>query len=151
MKLPAPGSLYYDYLCSVGVGECVSLDLQPDADNLEDEDRALCLFTIKKVANDKWLGLPTKIGSVGTMIVFEHVLDMMEGEDSIVVFHGQDPRKIKKEQVEQGVEEPTIKFFSINQAIEVNTDDEDELIDCDLAGPSKRDYEKVYAANAQRL
>ena len=61
MKLPAPGSLYYDYLCSVGVGECVSFDLQPDAEYLEDEERALCIFILKKSAKDKWLGLPGKI------------------------------------------------------------------------------------------
>ena len=77
------------------------------------------------------------------MTVFEHILDKMEGEDLIFVSHGLDPRKIKKEQVEQGEEGPTIKFFSINVAIEVNTDDEFETVDRTNTGPSKQDYEKV--------
>ena len=67
----APGSLYYDYLQTMPLFSEMELELRWD-ENLEDEERALCHFEVKKVARaapgdctgDKRKGLPTWEASV---------------------------------------------------------------------------------------
>ena len=100
--LPPEGSLYYDALKAIPIGESVSMELQPDADELDEDDQALISFCTKKVAEDKWVGVPNKIGQVGTDTLFEHILEQMEDEEFIRVCHGADPILVKKERGERG-------------------------------------------------
>ena len=52
----------------------------------------------------------------------------MQGESSIRVAHGKDPRRIKKEVVDQGLESEPPRFFSIAETIELNSDDDEEKL-----------------------
>ena len=53
--LPEHGTLFYHYLENSHVGATIYMDLQPDADELNEEERSVCQFIISKVADDKWL------------------------------------------------------------------------------------------------
>ena len=53
--LPEHGTLFYHYLENSHVGATIYMDLQPDADELIEEERRVCQFIINKVAEDKWL------------------------------------------------------------------------------------------------
>lgn len=121
------------------------MDLLADADQLPDEERALCEFSITKVGGDKWLGLPGASGVVSTRALFHHVREQMEGDPWVVVAQGKDPRAIKKEMVDQGHEPEQFKFFSIHETIVLNDDDDEENIPMleMLQRDSKSMYEKV--------
>eukprot|EP00966_Prymnesium_polylepis_P054238 1253970-Prymnesium_polylepis.1 len=58
---------------------------------------------------------------VDTGTFFEYVKEMMDGEDSIKVAHGQPPKNMKQEHIEQGegrdYEEASVQFFSVNEVI----------------------------------
>ena len=60
------------------------------------------------------------------MAVLEHVREQLPGDNLIIVSWGKDPRKVKKEQVEAGVEERTPKFFSVGGTIILDSDDDEE-------------------------
>ena len=119
--LPPKDSLYYDYLCSFPVGVSMSMELQPDAEALEETETAGLIFTITKAGADAWIGLPgyaSEDGLISTRTLFDHIVEQMEGEDFILVSHGRDPRKVKREVIERGEElEQTIKFFSLYETI----------------------------------
>ena len=53
--LPEHGTLFYHYLENSPVGATIYMDLQPDADELIEEERRVCQFIINTVAGDKWL------------------------------------------------------------------------------------------------
>ena len=136
-QMPEEGSLYFDYLCAFPVGVSMQMELQPDAEALDEHETAMKIFTIRKVGADAWEGVPgceSESGVSSTQILFEHVCEMMKGEDGIKVAHGRDPRKVKREMIEDGVED-TICFFSISEVIELDSDADDSAAASDGAPP----------------
>ena len=91
-KLPAPGSLYFDFLRTFPVGYPMSMDLAEF-----DDDESLNDFTVTKVADNEWKGCPFELGTLSTAQLFDCVRASLEGEDTIKVLYGKDPRKVKKE------------------------------------------------------
>ena len=84
--VPEDGTLYYDYLVGFPVGVMMSMELQPDADDLEEDDAAEFKFTVTKVGADRWTGVPRYLGAeIDTITLLEYVKEMMEGEDEIKV------------------------------------------------------------------
>ena len=65
---------------------------------------------------------------VTTEDFFNFVRLNMEGEDYIIVTHGADPRVVKKEVVDQGLEPEQPRSFSISGTIELNSDDDEEKL-----------------------
>ena len=61
------------------------------------------------------------------MAVLEHVREQLPGDNLIIVSWGKDPRKVKKEQVETGVGEEPIRFFSIGSTISLVSEDEEDM------------------------
>ena len=81
---------------------------------------------------------------VTTEDFFNFVRLNMEGEDYIIVTHGADPRVVKKEVVDQGLEPEQPRFFSISETIELNSeDDEEDLPVRELTRNGKSSFEKV--------
>ena len=48
------GTLYYDYLQGVSVGATIDMDLQPEAEDLPEDERKLYQFSVTKVGEDGW-------------------------------------------------------------------------------------------------
>jgi len=150
-QMPEEGSLYLDYLCAFPVGVSMQMELQPDAEALDEHETAMKIFTIRKVGADAWEGVPgceSESGVSSTQILFEHVCEMMKGEDGIKVAHGRDPRKVKREMIEDGVED-TICFFSISEVIELDSDADDFAAASDGTPPRAPSGAERY--NAVRL
>ena len=118
--LPAAGSLYWDYLGSFPVDVKMTMHLHADADEADDLE-----FIAHKTSHDKWRVTFTH-GALTTRELFDHVVEMMQGEESIVVSHGKDPRAVKKEYIERDSDDSEeddelrgIKFFSIGETIDL--------------------------------
>ena len=128
--LPESGTLYYYYLENSLVGTTIDFDLQPDADELDEDERKMCQFLVTKVADDKWLrdGHGEEDRPCTTWELFNHLKIAAEGEHEVVVARGKDPRVVKKEMVDAGREHGQMSFFSINVAIDLTKDDDDEDI-----------------------
>ena len=149
--LPARGSLYYDYLVDMPAGLTMDFELSPDAEALEDEEKQAYSFTAKKIAGNKWLGVPNTIGAVSSQVLFEHVLaQQQKDKDTIIVSLGGDPLKVKKERAERGEEEEEEKseapiIMSIHDAILLDSDCEDESLPLERLKerPGRSVYEKV--------
>ena len=151
-RLPPEGSLYYDYLSTFPVGVSMAMELQPDAEALEAHEVAAMIFTVTKVDADAWIGLPgyeSDDGMIPTRTLFEHVVEQMQGENSIRVAHGRDPRKVKREIINNGTDlETSITFFSIYETIELDSDtdsDGEETAAASEGAPraGKQSYESV--------
>ena len=85
------------------------------------------------------------IGGVATTAaLFTFVRLNMQGESSISVAHGTDPRRIKKEVVDQGLEPEQPRFFSIAETIELNSDDDEEKLS--VTEMVKREGKSLYEA-----
>ena len=95
-SLPAPGSFYFDFLQLFPIGVPMEVDLAEC-----DDER--CEFTVTKVKDDEWKGCPFELGTVSTAELFEQICAALEGEEVIRVWHGKDPRKVKKEFVQRSV------------------------------------------------
>ena len=54
MPVPVSGTLYYDYLQGVSVGATIDMDLQPEAEDLPEDERKLYQFSVTKVGEDGW-------------------------------------------------------------------------------------------------
>ena len=128
--LPEHGTLFYHYLENSHVGATIYMDLQPDADELNEEERRTCQFIINKVAEDKWLrpSHDERDEPCTTCELFNYLKSSLEGEHEVVVARGKDPRVVKKEMVDAGREHGQMSFFSINVAIDLTKDDDDEDI-----------------------
>ena len=128
--LPESGTLYYYYLENSLVGTTIDFDLQPDADELDEDERKMCQFLVTKVADDKWLrdGHGEEDEPCTTCELFNYLKSSLEGEHEVVVARGKDPRVVKKEMVDAGREHGQMSFFSINVAIDLTKDDDDEDI-----------------------
>ena len=128
--LPESGTLYYYYLENSLVGTTIDFDLQPDADELDEDERKMCQFLVTKVDDDKWLrdGHGEEDRPCTTWELFNHLKIAAEGEHEVVVARGKDPRVVKKEMVDAGREHGQMSFFSINVAIDLTKDDDDEDI-----------------------
>ena len=50
--LPESGTLYDYYFENCHVGTTIDMDLQPNADELNEDERKMCQFLITKVAED---------------------------------------------------------------------------------------------------
>ena len=99
--LPANGSLYYDFLLTFPLGP-LEVDLpkpKEDDELFEDPEEALVApdFVLEKVAPDEWRDLPGYAGAVSTACLFEYISKRMRGQETIVITHGKDPRKVKRE------------------------------------------------------
>ena len=147
--LPAAGSLYFDYLEAVPVGAVIDMDLNGVAKE-GNQERKRCQFTTKKVGKGEWAltdgGTESAStgGAANTAALFKFVRQNMKGEDFIRVAHGTDPRRIKKELVDQGLESEPPRFFSIAEIIELNSeDDEEKLTMTELV---KREGKSLYEA-----
>ena len=75
--------------------------MQMDLGEVDGCDGEKCEFTVTKVEEDAWKGCPFELGTMTTALLFKHVRSCLEGEDFIKVSHGKDPRRVKKEFVEQ--------------------------------------------------
>ena len=128
--LPESGTLYYYYLENSHVGTTIDMDLQPDADELNEDERKMCQFFVTKVAVDQWLrdGHGEEDEPCTTCELFNYLKSSLEGEHEVVVARGKDPRVVKKEMVDAGREHGQMSFFSINVAIDLTKDDDDEDI-----------------------
>ena len=128
--LPESGTLYYYYLENSHVGTTIDMDLQPDADELNEDERKMCQFLVTKVAVDQWLrdGHGEEDEPCTTCELFNYLKSSLEGEHEVVVARGKDPRVVKKEMVDAGREHGQMSFFSINVAIDLTKDDDDEDI-----------------------
>ena len=126
--LPEHGTLFYHYLENSHVGATIYMDLQPDADELNEEERRVCQFIINKVADDKWLRPKSAVYDepCTTCELFDYMKSALEGEHEIVVARGIDPRVVKKEMVDAGMVDAEMTFFAINEAIDLTKDDDDE-------------------------
>eukprot|EP00966_Prymnesium_polylepis_P078005 1808351-Prymnesium_polylepis.1 len=86
---------------------------------------------------------------IPTRTLFEHVVEQMQGENSIRVAHGRDPRKVKREIINNGTDlETSITFFSIYETIELDSDtdsDGEETAAASEGAPraGKQSYESV--------
>ena len=147
--LPAAGSLYFDYLEAVPVGAVIDMDLNGVAKE-GNEERKRCQFTTKKVGKGEWSLIEGGTasawtgGAATTINLFQLVRMNMQGESSIRVAHGQDPRRIKKEVVDQGLESEPPRFFSIAETIELNSDDDEEKLP--VTELVKREGKSLYEA-----
>ena len=123
--LPEAGSLYFDYLRNFPIGLSMEMDLLPDSDELEPDDLSKVSFHIKKVAHDAWDGVPGFDDLASDRALFSHVACVMDGEESILVSHGCDPRKVKREMSERDeVEQQEFTYFSINEVIDLDSESE---------------------------
>ena len=147
--LPAPGSLYFDYLEATPVGFVIDMDLKGVAEE-GNQERKPCQFSTKKVGDGEWSLIDggtesVSIGGVATTAaLFTFVRLNMQGESSISVAHGTDPRRIKKEVVDQGLEPELPRFFSIAETIELNSDDDEEKLS--VTEMVKREGKSLYEA-----
>ena len=147
--LPAPGSLYFDYLEATPVGAVIDMDLKGVAEE-GNQERKPCQFSTKKVGDGEWSLIDggtesVSIGGVATTAaLFTFVRLNMQGESSISVAHGTDPRRIKKEVVDQGLEPELPRFFSIAETIELNSDDDEEKLS--VTEMVKREGKSLYEA-----
>ena len=81
--VPADGTLYFDYLVGFPLGISMAMELQPDAEAMEQDETAEFKFLVTKVGDDRRIGMPRCFGAeVDTGTFFEYVKEMMEGEDS---------------------------------------------------------------------
>ena len=112
------------------VGTTIDFDLQPDADELDEDERKMCQFLVTKVDDDQWLrdGHGEEDQPCTTWELFNYLKIAAEGEHEVVVARGKDPRVVKKEMVDAGREHGQMSFFSINVAIDLTKDDDDEDI-----------------------
>ena len=83
-------------------------------------------------------------GAATTINLFQFVRMNMQGESSIRVAHGTDPRRIKKEFVDHGLESEPPRFFSIAETSERNSDDDEEKLTVTELG--KREGKALYEA-----
>ena len=144
--LPAPSSLYYDWLVNCQVNQIMECDLAEDRELFG--DRELFNFTVKKVGANSWVGVPEKIGMVSTKVLFDHVKEHCDGDQFITVSYGNDPRRVKKEMVEAGVEPEGPKFFSVSSIIDLIEADEEETVIEEAATLGRWVFENVRAARS---
>ena len=121
--LPEHGTLFYHYLENSPVGATIYMDLQPDADELIEEERRVCQFIINKVADDKWLRPKSAVYDepCTTCELFDY-LKRATDDNEIVVARGIDPRAVKKEMVDMGMVDAEMTFFAINESIDLSKD-----------------------------
>ena len=148
--LPAPDSLYYDWLVKMSDNQIMECDLAEDREDRElfGEDRELFNFTVKKVGANSWVGVPETIGMVSTKVLFDHVKEHCDGDQFIIVSYGNDPRRVKKEMVEAGVEPEGPKFFSVSSVIDLTESDEEETVIEEAATLGRWAFENVRAARS---
>ena len=87
--LPESGTLYYYYLENSLVGTTIDFDLQPDADELDEDERKMCQFLVTKVADDKWLrdDHGEEDRPCTTWELFNHLKRAAEGEHELSLIH----------------------------------------------------------------
>ena len=124
--LPTEDSLYYDYLVAFPIGQKMSMTLQPDGEALTDDEAAAFNFNIKKIGEDSWEGLGT--AAVSTYDLFDYIKLKMEGETHILVTHGQDPRRIKKEIIMAADADDDFNLFSIFTTIDLTERDRKSVV-----------------------
>ena len=133
MEMPTEGSSYYEYLCNIPIGAKIEVSLSGEPQGSLDADKERQLFfTAKKSATDAWLGVKNEPGTTTTRAFFEHVQAVLAevNEDVIRVCHGKDPRKVKQEIISEGLGDEETTFFTINEVIELDSDNEE----CDGGG-----------------
>ena len=99
--LPEEGTLYWDYLVNFPIGIEMDMHLHIGADD----------FLVKKTGGDSWSVNLCK-DELSTLCLFELVCDAMDGADSVIVSHGQDPRRVKQEFIDRCVQQQEL----INEA-----------------------------------
>ena len=134
-------SSYYDYLFFLPVGVTMEMELiSKDEEALFGGKEADLNFSVKKVGTDEWQGVPNA-GGVSSRKLFDFVVERSPGKDGVTVSHGADPRKVIPA---HHIRSHHIRFFTIDDTIELNSDDEDEAVELAALGNSSRSiYEKV--------
>ena len=128
LELPVEGSLYWDYLLGIPVGERIDIHLSSEpAGTLGADEESELIFTVKRVGSDGWVGVKNDQAITSTRALFEHVQAVLaeDDEDVIRVAHGRDPMKVKREIIDGGGEPEPIKFWTVNEVIELDSDSEE--------------------------
>lgn len=131
LDLPAEGSSYFAYLCSIPIGARMRVELSPEPPGtLSESEEQEFFFTVTRVGDDGWIGVKGAADDVvsSTAELYSHVRSVLaeDEEDVIRVFHGHDPLKVKREMVEQGAAEHQFTFHTLNKVIELNSDTEEQ-------------------------
>lgn len=132
-KLPADVT-YYQFLYDhypIGDGESMEMELS-GLGGWSSSSGASAIFNVQRRARDEWIGVPGH--DVATTDEFFMILKQnIPSADHITFTLGDDPRKVKREQVEAGLEPEPIKFRSLPEhVVLLSSDDDDDASDAAL-------------------